>query len=98
MLNRRLERYGFEAAPAAERLQEFYAVESAYLSIFLVLGGLGLILGAAGMGAIVWRNLAERGAECALLSATGFSRGSIRKLFAAESPVPLNNELDAFGS
>lgn len=84
LLNRRLERYGFEAVPSAERLQEFYAVESAYLSIFLVLGGLGLLLGAAGMGTIVWRNLVERRAEIELLYATGFAGRKISAILACE--------------
>jgi hypothetical protein len=36
-------------------LAEFNTVENTYLSIFQVLGGLGLLLGSAGLGIVVAR-------------------------------------------
>jgi hypothetical protein len=71
-LERRLSRYGAEAIPAAQRLEEFYSVENTYLAIFLVLGGLGLALGTVGLGVLVFRNALERRNEFALLTAVGY--------------------------
>jgi ABC-type antimicrobial peptide transport system permease subunit len=61
-----------------QRLAEFNVVENTYLSIFLALGGMGLILGSIGMGIVVLRNIMERRGELALLRAVGFTRRSLR--------------------
>ncbi|MBN1361439.1 MAG: ABC transporter permease [Sedimentisphaerales bacterium] len=66
--------FGLVLTPAAQRLAAFSAVENTYLSIFTVLGGLGLILGCIGLGLIVLRNMLERRGELAMLRAVGFSR------------------------
>ena len=84
LLTKKLERHGFELTAAEERLKAFYAIESAYLSIFLALGGFGLILGVAGMGAIVWRNISDRNTEIEILRATGFTRNKIRQILSTE--------------
>ncbi len=72
MLNHDHGRLGMEAVPSGELLRGFYAVERAYLAMFLVLGGLGMMLGAGGAAVLVMRSLAERRAEYALLVAVGF--------------------------
>ncbi len=84
LLASRLDRLGFESVPTIERLRVFYQIESAYLSIFLILGGFGMALAAAGMGTIVWRNIAERRREIEILSAVGFDRAGIRLIMTAE--------------
>jgi len=76
--------FGLVMNPAYVRLAEFNKVENTYLSIFLSLGGLGLILGSLGLGIVVFRNILERRGEMALLSAVGFSRKSILKLLLSE--------------
>lgn len=86
-LNRDFERLGMDAVPALERLEAFYAVESAYLALFLVLGGLGLALGAGGAAVVVLRNLFERRAEIALLHAVGYERALLRRLLFAENAL-----------
>ena len=86
-LERALARQGLEAADAAERLREFHAVEETYLRIFLALGGLGLLLGSAGMAAVAHRQVAERRPELALLQAVGFSRRRILRLVAGEHAI-----------
>ncbi|MCC6486721.1 MAG: ABC transporter permease [Candidatus Hydrogenedentes bacterium] len=78
------ERFGLEALPTVQRLEDFYAVESTYLAMFLVLGGLGLAVGSLGMGVVVLRNLFERRGEVALLRAIGFERGHIYELLFIE--------------
>jgi ABC-type antimicrobial peptide transport system permease subunit len=70
--------------PAAERLLAFQAVENTYLSIFGVLGGLGVLLGSLGLGVIVLRNVLERRAELAVLRAVGFRRRTLVQLVVAE--------------
>ncbi len=83
-LNHSFERYGMQAVPAVERLREFHAVEGTYLSMFLLLGGFGLVLGAGGVGIVVLRNVFERRGEIALLNAVGFEERSLFRLFLAE--------------
>jgi putative ABC transport system permease protein len=73
-----LKDYGLMVTPTAERLAAFGAVENTYLSIFTVLGGLGLVLGSIGLGLVVLRNMLERRGELAMLRAVGFDKGRLR--------------------
>jgi ABC-type antimicrobial peptide transport system permease subunit len=75
---------GLELTPAWRRLAQFQAVENSYLSIFQVLGGLGWLLGTAGLGIVVVRNVLERRREYGLLEAVGFRPRQLRKLVMAE--------------
>lgn len=79
-----LQDWGVELVPTAKRLAEFNQVELTYLSIFGMLGGLGILLGAAGMGIMVMRNVLERRSELAALRAIGFSRRALRWLLVYE--------------
>jgi ABC-type antimicrobial peptide transport system permease subunit len=83
-LSAALQSRGLEIVPAWQRLAEFAAVESSYISIFQALGGLGLLVGSAGLGIVVMRNVLERRSELALLQAVGFSRRAIRWLVVSE--------------
>ncbi len=87
--SRLYDRAGLDVAPAAERLMEFYAVESTYLTMFLVLGALGLAVGSMGMGVVVLRNVQDRRAEIALLRAVGYRTVTLRKLLAIEHGILL---------
>jgi ABC-type lipoprotein release transport system permease subunit len=80
---------GLELASATERLNAFNAVQNTYLGTFQVLGGLGLLLGSAGLGIVVLRNVFERRAELAVLTAVGFSERQILFLVLAEHLVLL---------
>lgn len=82
-----LEKYaraGLDVVPAVERLMEFYAVESTYLAMFLVLGALGLAVGSMGMGVVVLRNMQDRRTETALLRAVGYRGRVLWKLLLME--------------
>ena len=83
-LSRALEDRGLELTPTVQRLAEFQAVENTYLSIFQVLGGLGVLLGSAGLAIVVARNVLERRGEFGLLEAVGFGQGQLRRLVFAE--------------
>jgi putative ABC transport system permease protein len=83
-LSKQLGDRGLEVVSSATRLAEFNAVENTYLSIFQVLGGLGLLLGSAGLGIVVARNVLERRREFGLLEAVGFTPRQLRALVFAE--------------
>ncbi len=81
---RKYERAGLDVVPSAERLLEFYAVESAYLAMFLVLGVLGLGVKSLGVGVVVLRNAQDRRAEMALLRAVGYGASALWKMLFME--------------
>jgi putative ABC transport system permease protein len=83
-LSRALRDRGLELTPAIDRLNAFNAVQNAYLDTFEVLGGLGLLLGSAGLGVVVLRNVVERRGELALLAAVGFAPRVLRRLVVSE--------------
>jgi ABC-type antimicrobial peptide transport system permease subunit len=83
-ISRALQDRGLEIVSAARRLDEFNAVENTYLSIFQALGGLGLLLGTAGLAIVVARNVLERRREFGLLEAVGFKHRIVRRLVFAE--------------
>jgi ABC-type lipoprotein release transport system permease subunit len=75
---------GADAIDAVQRLSEFHRVENTYLSTFQVLGGLGLLLGTLGLGAVLARNILEQRRELALLGALGYRRGHFFTMAFAE--------------
>jgi len=83
-LTRRTDRIGLDVTSALSRLLAFHSVEATYLSMFLVLGGLGVILGTLGLGILVLRNMLERRSELAILRCIGFSRPRILWLVLVE--------------
>ena len=83
-LSAAFEDVGLEVIPTPQRLAEFNAVESTYLSIYQSLGALGLLIGSVGLGVIVLRNVLERRSEMAVLRAVGFRMRSIHWLVLSE--------------
>ena len=83
-LSRALSDVGLELTPTAARLAELDRVQNTYLLVFQLLGGLGLLLGSAGLGLVVLRNALERRAELAALRAVGFRRSDVRRLLLFE--------------
>jgi ABC-type antimicrobial peptide transport system permease subunit len=75
---------GLDLTSASARLAQFNTVQNTYLSIFLILGSFGLLLGSVGLGVVVWRNVNERRGELALLRAVGYSKNSIRTILLSE--------------
>ncbi len=76
--------YGLTLTPTTMRLAAFGAVESTYLSIFQLLGGLGLILGSVGLGLVVLRNVLDRRGELAMMRAVGFDKIVLKKMVFQE--------------
>lgn len=76
--------YGWEMTTTTERLMEFNSVENTYLSIFMALGALGLILGTVGLAIVLARSILERKNEIGLLQALGFTLKQVWRLLVRE--------------
>ena len=83
-LSDKLANYGLEFRLAVDRLNELQEVENTYIAIFQALGGLGLLLGTAGLAVVVVRNLLERSKEFGLMEAVGYPMSTLRKLVMSE--------------
>lgn len=75
---------GLHVESSDDRLDAFLSVENTYLSIFLSLGGLALILGSFGLGVIVLRNVLERQGELSLMRALGYSKKHLQSFVFVE--------------
>lgn len=80
-----LRAHGFDVTLTTEKLAQFQAVENTYLSVFAVLGGLGLLLGTLGLGLVLARNVIERRRELATLRAFGYQQSILAKMLLAEN-------------
>jgi hypothetical protein len=85
LLESRLAPFGFDAVSTRDRLLAYNAVENTYLSTFLALGGLGLLLGTVGLGLVLIRNVIERRGELATLRAFGYRQSTLARLVLAEN-------------
>ena len=83
-LQRGMRDFGWEMDLTAERLAEFNSVTNTYLSIFMVMGALGLLIGTIGLAVVLVRSILERKQEIALLRAVGFSMKRIRMIIFGE--------------
>jgi putative ABC transport system permease protein len=84
-LEDRFSDFGLDVVDTQSRLASYHQVENTYLATFQALGGLGLVLGTVGLGAVLARNVLERRREMALLGAVGFMPGDLRVLVLSES-------------
>jgi len=83
-LGRGMRDLGWDMELTGQRLAEFNSITNAYLSIFMVLGALGLLVGTFGLVVVLWRSVMERSREIALLKAVGYGRKEIRRLVVRE--------------
>ncbi len=88
-LERAFRNEGLEIETAADRLAMFNQVENTYLSIFLLLGGLAMILGTIGLGVSLARNIQDRSREIGILRAIGFRKSDILRILSAEHLILL---------
>jgi hypothetical protein len=77
--------YAVTVDRTADRLAAYARVKNTYLSTFQTLGSLGLMLGTIGLAVVLLRNLVERRAELALLTAIGFRRSARLRLVLSEN-------------
>ncbi|MBL9142634.1 MAG: ABC transporter permease [Verrucomicrobiaceae bacterium] len=83
-LMKQLEPRGLALERTVDRLNAFSAVQNAYIGIFTVLGGLGVLLGTAGIGVLVARHVLERRGELGLMQAMGFLPSRLRTMIIGE--------------
>ena len=95
LLEERLADFGFDVQSTSERLRAYHRVENTYLTTFQTLGGLGLVLGTFGLGAVLLRNVLERRRELALLGAVGYRARHLATMILAESVLLLGTGLVA---
>jgi putative ABC transport system permease protein len=88
-LTRQLEARGLALESTGARLAEFNSVQNTYIGIFTVLGGLGVLLGTAGLGVLLARHVLERKGELGLMQALGFKQGALRSMILGEHVVLL---------
>lgn len=84
-LRRNLGDFGLEVRSTRELLNAYAGVQNTYLSTFLALGGLGLMLGTLGLVIVLLRNALEWRKEFALLLAQGFTERELAALLAIEN-------------
>ena len=75
---------GAVVTSTAERLAAFHGVENTYIAIFHLLGGLGVLVGSAGLGLVTARNLLERRYEFAILRTLGVPGEIARRVVLLE--------------
>ncbi|MCD6392618.1 MAG: hypothetical protein J7M40_03835 [Planctomycetes bacterium] len=83
-IGRGLSDFGMELTPTAERINDLNAVQNTYLSMFQVLGGLGLVLGSVGLALVVLLNVFERRGELGMLRAVGFTTSTLKRMVLYE--------------
>ncbi|MBE0535860.1 MAG: ABC transporter permease [Phycisphaerae bacterium] len=76
--------FGMDMNPTVQRMAELNAVKNTYLSIFQVLGGLGLLLGSVGLALVVLLNVLERRGELGMMRALGFAEQRIKQIILYE--------------
>ncbi len=84
LLQKNLADQGAVVTTTRERLEAFGGVENTYITIFNVLGGLGVILGSAGLGLVTARNLLDRRHEFAILHTVGVPTEVTRRVVLLE--------------
>jgi len=84
-LRRNLGDMGLEVRSTREILNAVVSVQNTYISTFVALGGLGVVLGTFGLVIVLLRSALERRGEFALMLATGFSRKFLSRLLVAEN-------------
>ena len=90
LLSRALSEYGITVSTTNDRLKQFNSVTDTYLTIFLTLGSLGLLLGIISFIIVVRKNLTTRRKEIDLYRTLGFTDTKIEQTLYRENLfVPL---------
>ena len=90
LISQALSSYGVSVMTTNDRLKMFNSVTDTYLTIFLMLGSIGLLLGIMSFVIVIRKNLASRRQEIHVYRSLGFPERMIAKLLYIEnSIVPL---------
>jgi putative ABC transport system permease protein len=87
LISQALGDYGVRVSTTAGRLQEFNSVTDTYLTIFMTLGGLGLLLGIMSFIIVVRKSLSARRQEIFLYRTLGYNDGKIGKMLYKENII-----------
>jgi putative ABC transport system permease protein len=85
LLARALNDYGVIVSTTNDRLRQFNTVSDTYLSIFMTLGGLGLLLGIMAFIIVIRKNLSIREYEIKLYLTLGFKSDKVVSLLYNEN-------------
>lgn len=80
LISQALSEYGVRVMTTNDRLRQFNTVTDTYLTIFMTLGGLGLLLGILSFIIVIRKNLAMRRDEIRLYRVLGFTDGQIGRI------------------
>ncbi|MDR0795099.1 MAG: ABC transporter permease [Tannerella sp.] len=90
LISQAMRDYGVIVTTTADRLKMFNSVTDTYLTIFLMLGSIGLLLGLMSFVIVIRKNLASRQEEIGVYRSLGFPVRKIRDFLRIEnSIVPL---------
>ncbi|MDR0349381.1 MAG: ABC transporter permease [Tannerella sp.] len=90
LLSQALNEYGIRITTTNDRLRQFNTVTDTYLTIFLTLGGSGLLLGIMSFIIVIRKNLSMRRREIDLYRTLGFSDTKTEQILIRENLlVPL---------
>lgn len=87
LLSKALSNYGIVITPTSQRLKEFYSVTDTYLTIFLTLGGIGLLLGIMSFIIVIRKSLVSRKREIIIYRTLGFTKERIIKILYYENLI-----------
>jgi putative ABC transport system permease protein len=87
LISQALNNYGVRVMTTNERLKMFYSVTDTYLTIFMTLGGLGLLLGIFSFVIAIRKNLLGKTKEIMLYRSLGFNEKRIFKLLYKENII-----------
>ncbi|MCW3785276.1 ABC transporter permease [Plebeiibacterium sediminum] len=87
LVSQALHEYGVRVTTTNDRLKQFNTVTDTYLTIFLTLGGIGLLLGIFGFIIVIRKNLSIRQKEIELYSTLGFLGFKIKDILYRENRI-----------
>ena len=85
LLSQALNEYGIRVMTTAQRLNTFNELVNTYLSIFLSLGGIGMLLGILSFIIVIRKNLLVRRSDIRLYKSIGYSAEGIEGLLFREN-------------
>ena len=90
VLSQALNEYGVRVMTTGQRMAQFGELVNTYLSIFLTLGGIGMLIGIFSFIIVVRKNLLQRMSDLQLYQALGYSRQRLEsQLYRENIIVPL---------
>ena len=87
LIEQALHEYGVRITTTSDRLHKFNEVTDTYLSIFMTLGGLGLLIGLFSFIIVIRKNLAMRRDEIQLYRMLGFTDAGIETWLYRENRI-----------